>query len=83
VDCEISIGDYVLTGGELASLIMLDSIARVVDGVIKAESHLNESFENNLLDYDVYTKPVEFDGHVVPDVLLSGHHQNIERFRET
>jgi tRNA (guanine37-N1)-methyltransferase len=83
VDEEISVGDYVLTGGELASLIMLDSITRVVDGVIKQESHEQESFEDGLLDYDVYTKPLDYDGHLVPEVLTSGHHKNIEIFRET
>ncbi|ATG97315.1 tRNA (guanosine(37)-N1)-methyltransferase TrmD [Mesoplasma lactucae] len=82
VDMEISIGDYVLTGGELASLVMVDSITRVVPDVIQTESHLNESFENNLLDYDVYTKPVEWRGKKVPEVLLSGHHKNIDEFRE-
>ncbi|QGS51762.1 tRNA (guanosine(37)-N1)-methyltransferase TrmD [Spiroplasma tabanidicola] len=81
VDLEVSIGDYVLTGGELASLVLVDSITRLIDGVIQNESHLNESFENNLLDYSVYTKPVDFRGKVVPEVLLSGHHANIEKFR--
>lgn len=83
VDEEISVGDYVLTGGELPSLILLDSITRVVDGVIKKESHEQESFEDGLLDYDVYTKPLDFQGHLVPEVLTSGHHKNIEIFRET
>lgn len=82
VDMEISIGDYVITGGELASLVMLDSISRVLPGVIAEESHQNDSFENNLLDHPVYTKPVDFDGDVVPEVLLSGHHANIENFRQ-
>lgn len=81
VDLEISIGDYILTGGELASLVMLDSISRVIPGVIKDESHLNDSFENYLLDHPVYTKPVEFRNKKVPDVLLSGHHANIEKWR--
>jgi len=58
VDAEISIGDYVMTGGEVASLVLLDSITRVIPDVIQLESHLNDSFENNLLDYDVYTKPL-------------------------
>ncbi|AHI52697.1 tRNA (guanosine(37)-N1)-methyltransferase TrmD [Spiroplasma culicicola] len=82
VDLEISIGDYVLTGGEIASLILIDSIARLVDGVIAQESHQNDSFENDLLDHPVYTKPVEFENKVVPQVLLSGHHANIEKFRQ-
>ncbi len=81
-DIEISIGDYVLTGGELPSMVITDSIVRLLDGVIEKESHLNDSFNNNLLDYPVYTKPVEYRGMKVPDVLLSGHHENIKKFRE-
>lgn len=80
-DMEISIGDYVLTGGELASMVITDSVVRLIDGVIEEESHLNESFNNNLLDYPVYTKPASFRGMVVPEVLLSGHHENIRKFR--
>ncbi|MBR3898572.1 MAG: tRNA (guanosine(37)-N1)-methyltransferase TrmD [Bacilli bacterium] len=80
-DMEISIGDYVLTGGELPSMIITDSITRLLDGVIEKDSHINDSFNNNLLDYPVYTKPVDFRGMKVPDVLLSGHHANIEKFR--
>ncbi len=82
VDMEISIGDYILTGGEIASMVITDSVVRLLDGVIEKESHLNESFNNNLLDYPVYTKPVCFKGMKVPDVLLSGHHANIEKFRK-
>lgn len=81
-DIEISIGDYVLTGGELASMVITDSVVRLIDGVIEKESHINDSFNNNLLDYPVYTKPVNFRGMKVPDVLLSGHHANIKKFRE-
>ena len=81
-DLEISIGDYILTGGELASMVITDSITRLIDGVIEKESHLNESFNNNLLDYPVYTKPANFRGMKVPEVLLSGHHANIQKFRE-
>ena len=81
-DAEISIGDYVLTGGELPSMIITDSIIRLIDGVIEKESHLNDSFNDNLLDYPVYTKPVDFRGMKVPEVLLSGHHANIEKFRQ-
>lgn len=81
-DEEISIGDYVLTGGELASMVITDSITRLLDGVIEEESHQNDSFNNNLLDYPVYTKPVDFRGMKVPDVLLSGHHANIKKYRE-
>ncbi|ATZ18826.1 tRNA (guanosine(37)-N1)-methyltransferase [Williamsoniiplasma somnilux] len=82
VDQEISIGDYVLTGGELPALVLLDSITRLVSGVINQESHEKESFENQLLDYPVYTKPIDFRGELVPEVLLSGHHANIQKFRE-
>lgn len=82
VDIEVSIGDYVMTGGELASLVLLDTITRITPGVIKEESHLNESFENNLLDFAVYTKPVVFENYFVPDVLLSGHHKKIQDFRD-
>ncbi|UKS54189.1 tRNA (guanosine(37)-N1)-methyltransferase TrmD [Mycoplasma feriruminatoris] len=82
IDDEVSIGDYVITGGELASLILVDSISRILPNVIKQESHENESFENNLLDHPVYTKPYEFRNKKVPDVLLSGHHQNIKKWRE-
>lgn len=81
VDEEISVGDYVLTGGEIPGMILLDSITRLVDGVIDKESHEFDSFNNNLLDYPVYTKPVEFKGMKVPDVLLSGHHANINEWR--
>ncbi len=81
-DIELSIGDYVLTGGELASMVVTDSIVRLVDGVIEQNSHLNDSFNNNLLDYPVYTKPKDFRGLKVPEVLLSGHHANIKKFRE-
>lgn len=81
VDLEISIGDYVLTGGEIPAMILVDSITRLLDGVIAQESHINDSFNNNLLDYPVYTKPVDFMGMKVPDVLLSGHHENINKWR--
>ncbi len=81
-DEEISIGDYVLTGGELASLVITDSIVRLLDGVIKEESHECDSFSDNLLDYPVYTRPVNFRGMEVPEVLLSGHHKNIETWRK-
>lgn len=81
-DMEISIGDYVLTGGELASMVITDSVTRLIDGVIEKESHEKESFNDGLLDYPVYTKPVDYKGMKVPDVLLSGHHENIRKFRE-
>lgn len=81
VDMEVSIGDYVLTGGELASMVLIDSITRLIDGVIETNSHENDSFNNNLLDYPVYTKPLDFMGMKVPEILLSGHHANIAKWR--
>ena len=83
VDFEISIGDYVLTGGELPSMLITDSIVRLVDGVIEEGSHINDSFNpnTNLLDYPTYTKPREFNGMSVPDVLLNGNHKDIEEYR--
>ena len=80
-DVELSIGDYILTGGELASMVITDSIVRLIDGVIAEKSHINDSFKDNLLDYPVYTKPYEYRGMKVPDVLLSGHHKNIDKWR--
>lgn len=81
-DMEISIGDYVLTGGELASMVISDSIIRLLDGVITKESYENDSFTDNLLDYPVYTKPYDFRGMKVPDILLSGHHEKINEWRK-
>ncbi len=79
---EISIGDYVLTGGELAAMVLIDTIARLVPGVLnKEQSHQDESFSDNLLEYPQYTRPVEALGRKVPEVLLSGHHQNIQKWR--
>lgn len=83
VDEEISLGDYVLTGGEIPAMAISDSIIRLLDGVIKKESYMEESFSNNLLDYPVYTKPQEFRGLKVPDILLSGDHKKIEEWRKT
>ena len=80
-DLEVSIGDYVLTGGELPSMVITDSIVILLDGAIKEESTETESFNNGLLDYPVYTKPVNFRGMEVPSVLLSGHHENIKKWR--
>ena len=80
-DIEISIGDFVLTGGEIPSMVITDSVVRLLDGVIEKESHQNDSFNNNLLDYPVYTKPQDFRGMKVPEVLLSGHHANIAKWR--
>lgn len=79
---EISIGDYVLTGGELASMVISDSVIRLLDGVITKESYENDSFTDNLLDYPVYTKPYDFRGMKVPDILLSGHHEKINEWRK-
>lgn len=80
-DAEISIGDFVLTGGELPSMVICDSIVRLLDGVINENSHKNDSFEDRLLDYPVYTHPAEYEGMKVPEVLLSGHHENIRKWR--
>lgn len=80
-DLELSIGDFILTGGELASMVVTDSVVRLIDGVIATNSHLNDSFNNNLLDYPVYTRPADYNGMKVPDVLLSGHHENIKKWR--
>ena len=82
VDEEISIGDYVLTGGELASMVISDAVVRLLPGVIKESSHENDSFTQNLLDYPTYTKPYEYKGMKVPDILLSGDHQKIALWRE-
>ena len=82
IDLPLSIGDYVLTGGEIPALIILDSVTRLLDGVINKESLISESFERNLLDYPVYTKPRIYDSYEIPDVLLSGNHQKIKEFRE-
>lgn len=81
VDMEISIGDYVLTGGELPAMVVTDSVTRLIPGVIEEESHLNDSFNNNLLDYPQYTKPQDFRGMKVPDILLSGDHKKIDEWR--
>lgn len=82
VDLEISIGDYVLTGGEIPAMVIADSIGRLVKGVIaKAEATTDESFENNLLEYPHYTKPLQFGGQKVPEVLISGHHQKVSEWR--
>ena len=78
---EISLGDFVLTGGELPSMVMVDAISRLVDGVISRESLENESFSNNLLEYPQYTRPSSFMGLDVPEVLLSGNHQEVDKWR--
>ena len=82
VDEEISIGDYILTGGEIPACILTDCVARLIDGVLAdAECHEKESISSGLLEYPQYTRPYEFHGVKVPDVLISGHHENIDRWR--
>ncbi len=79
---EVSIGDYILTGGEQAAMIMLDAVVRLIPGVLgNAESTADESFENILLEHPQYTRPIQWEGRTVPDILLSGHHQNIAAWR--
>ena len=78
---EISIGDYILTGGELPTMVIIDTLSRFIDGVISSESLENESFSNGLLEYPQYTRPAEFMGLKVPEVLLSGNHKDIENWR--
>ena len=82
VDEEISIGDYVLTGGEIPAMVLIDSVSRYVEGVLTKESIKEESFSNNLLEYPQYTRPETFLDKKVPEVLLSGHHENIRKWRE-
>ena len=83
VDEEISLGDYILTGGELPAMVLLDAVTRKLDGVLgSSESLAEESFEKGMLEYPQYTKPAEFEGLKVPEVLLSGHHQKIEEWRK-
>ncbi len=80
-DYELSIGDYVLTGGEIPALVILDSVTRLIEGVINKDSIESESFNENLLDYETYTKPAIFRNMKVPDVLLNGNHKEIEKYR--
>ena len=81
VDEEISIGDYVLTGGELPAMIVIDSVSRYIEVVLKDDSTKEESFSEGLLEYPQYTRPEVFNGKQVPEVLLSGHHENIDKWR--
>jgi len=81
VDLEISIGDYVLTGGEIPAMVIIDTISRLIPGVIKKASYENDSFFNGLLDYPQYTRPAEYKGLKVPDVLISGNHRKIKEWR--
>ena len=82
VDLELSIGDYILTGGEIAAVAVTDSIVRLLDNVINKDSADNDSFTDNLLDYPTYTKPRDFRGLKVPEILLSGDHQKIAKWRK-
>ena len=82
VDEEISIGDYVLTGGEIPAMVLIDSVSRYVKGVLKEDSIKEESFSNGLLEYPQYTRPEIFQGERVPEVLLSGNHQEIDKWRK-
>ena len=81
IDEQISIGDYILTGGELGSMVIADSIIRLLDGAIAEESISEESFDENLLEYPQYTEPYDFNGDKVPDILYSGNHQAIKKWR--
>ena len=82
VDMEVSIGDYVISGGELAAMVLIDSVSRQIPGVLGNQDSLNDSFASGLLDYPHYTRPEEIDGQKVPEVLLSGHQANIDVWRE-
>ncbi|MEG0315240.1 MAG: tRNA (guanosine(37)-N1)-methyltransferase TrmD [Erysipelotrichaceae bacterium] len=81
VDLELSIGDYVLTGGEAAAIIISDAIIRLSNNVIKKDSHEDDSHESGLLEYPQYTRPIEYEGKCIPEVLMSGHHENIRKWR--
>ncbi len=81
-DYEISIGDYILTGGGIPAMVLVDSVVRLIPGVINEESHFNDSFNDNLLDYPTYTKPRVFKGLEVPEVLVSGDHEKIKEWRK-
>ncbi len=83
VDREISVGDFILTGGEIPAMVVLDSVVRLLPGALgRWESAVNESFSTGLLDYPQYTRPAEYRGHKVPEILLSGNHENIEKWRK-
>jgi len=82
IDLEVSIGDYILTGGELAAMVLIDAVIRHIDGVLgNDESAVGESFANGLLEYPQYTRPADWEGEAVPEILISGHHANIEKLR--
>lgn len=82
VDEEISIGDYVLTGGEIPAMVLIDSVCRYIPEVISKESIMEESFSEGMLEYPQYTRPEIFEGEKVPEVLISGHHENINKWRK-
>jgi len=82
VDKTLSIGSYVLTGGEVPAMVVVDAVTRLIPGVINENSLASETYNDDLVDYPVYTKPVDFRGMKVPEVLLSGHHANINKWRE-
>lgn len=82
VDMEVSIGDYILTGGEVAAMAIVDATVRLIDGVINKDSLDSETFNDGLVDFPVYTKPAEFRGLKVPEVLLSGNHAEINKYRQ-
>ncbi len=82
IDYEVSIGDYVMSGGELAAMVLIDSVSRRIAGVLGNKDSLNDSFSNNLLDYPHYTRPESIDGESVPEVLLSGNQAKIDAWRE-
>lgn len=82
VDKEISIGDYVLTGGEIPAMVLIDAVSRYIPEVLSEESTKEESFSNGLLEYPQYTRPEVFEGEKVPEVLISGHHENIDKWRK-
>ena len=81
VDEEISIGDYVLTGGEIPAMVLIDSVSRYIEGVLSKDSTKEESFSNGMLEYPQYTRPEVFENEKVPEILLTGHHENIEKWR--
>ncbi len=81
VDMELSIGDYVLSNGELAAMVVIDAVLRLLPGAIDAESTVNESFADGLLEYPQYTRPAEFEGVAVPEILLSGDHGAVDEWR--
>lgn len=82
IDGEISIGDFILTGGEIPAMAICDAVSRLVEGVINKESLTSESFNDNMLDYPVYTRPAEYEGYMVPEVLMNGNHAMIDEWRK-